>query len=324
MNVLVTGAAGFLGRRIVAALSGAGHRVRALVRSPAAAAFPAPAESIEVVAADLGGPSDLAPALRGIEAVIHLAASMSGSHQARYAETVRSSARLFDAIDRSPVRRVLLCSSFAVYDWLQAHRVADETLPLKRGLPTRDYAGAKLWQERAATERSAWRLTILRPGFIWGGEGGIPRGCLGPKIGPLQLVVSPGRVLPLTYVLNCADAFRAALENPRSIGEAVNIVDDAEISAWEFAGRTRRGALRPARVPVPHALAWPAVRALARLSKELGWSAQLPSMLAPERFAQVFRPLRFSTEKQARVLGWRSPLSFRSALANEGLIPAAS
>ncbi|HYN97395.1 MAG TPA: NAD(P)H-binding protein [Pilimelia sp.] len=64
MTVLVTGATGQVGRRVVAHLLAAGHRVRALTRHPAkAASLPG---AVEVVAGDLTAPDTVAPALDGV------------------------------------------------------------------------------------------------------------------------------------------------------------------------------------------------------------------------------------------------------------------
>ena len=317
MNVLVTGAAGFLGRHVVESLLVAGHGVRAVVRPGRAVARRDSREGVEVVYADLAGTTALDPALEGIGAVIHLAATMSGTDEARFSETVQAGERLFHAIDRSEVRRVLLCSSLAVYDWLTASGTVDESLPTKSEADARGYARAKIRLERIAMSRVAnagWQLTILRPGFVWGAGNEFPKAGIGPSLGPLQAVISPSRVLPLTHVMNCADAFRAALASPRSIGEIVNVVDPTAISAWSFAGEALRRSGK-VRVPVPHALAWPAIRIAAVLARGiLGRQARLPGILTPEQFAQRFRPLRYSTRKLRGLLSSEPPLSLAAAI----------
>ncbi|MFC5290294.1 SDR family oxidoreductase [Actinokineospora guangxiensis] len=66
MRILVTGATGTVGRHVVAQLLGAGHHVRALSRTPAAARLPA---GVEVVAGDLTDVATLDAAFAGVEAV---------------------------------------------------------------------------------------------------------------------------------------------------------------------------------------------------------------------------------------------------------------
>ncbi|MFF5770403.1 NAD(P)H-binding protein [Streptomyces californicus] len=63
MTILVTGATGTVGRRVVEQLLERGERVRALTRAPERAEFP---PGVEVVGGDLEDPASLAPALRGV------------------------------------------------------------------------------------------------------------------------------------------------------------------------------------------------------------------------------------------------------------------
>lgn len=64
--ILVTGATGNVGRRVVARLLAAGHGVRAVTRDPSRAALPGP---VDLVAADLADPETLRPHLEGVHAV---------------------------------------------------------------------------------------------------------------------------------------------------------------------------------------------------------------------------------------------------------------
>ncbi|WNM41721.1 NAD(P)H-binding protein [Micromonospora halotolerans] len=64
--ILVTGATGNVGRRVVERLAAAGHGVRAVTRDPSRASLPA---GVEVVAADLADPETVRPHLDGVEAV---------------------------------------------------------------------------------------------------------------------------------------------------------------------------------------------------------------------------------------------------------------
>ncbi|MEU7140253.1 NAD(P)H-binding protein [Nocardia sp. NPDC046473] len=67
--ILVTGATGTVGRTLIEQLRTAGERVRATSRQPAAAHLPA---DVEVVRADLGDPTQLAAAMRGVDRVFLL------------------------------------------------------------------------------------------------------------------------------------------------------------------------------------------------------------------------------------------------------------
>ncbi len=70
-TVLVTGASGYVGRRLVPALIEAGCTVRALVRDPAASALPS---AVEAVKGDVAEATGLAAAFRDVSTVVNLAA----------------------------------------------------------------------------------------------------------------------------------------------------------------------------------------------------------------------------------------------------------
>jgi nucleoside-diphosphate-sugar epimerase len=327
MKILVTGANGFLGRHVVGSLSRAGHLVRALVRPSAnldEIGWDAPEHrgSIEIVRGDLKSCADLPHFLEEIEVVVHLAASMSGSDFARFSETVGSTENLFNSMEASSVRRLLLCSSFSVYDWLRARGTVDEHMALLEGpevFARGGYACAKVWQERLAqryAEAAGCELTIIRPGFIWGRGNECPDGAIGPRLGSFCFVFAAGRDLPFTYVENCADCIRAAVESEAAAGETLNVVDDHHLSAWRFMGEyLRRSGRGGHRVWLPHAVLWPLVLASFGAARAvLGPRVKLPQILMPWGFAQGYRPLRYSADRLRHVLGWTPPLSLEDSL----------
>ena len=174
MKALVTGANGFLGRHVVDALKARGHAVRAMVRPAARLQDLRWAPSVEITRADLRSTRDLEPAFDGIDTLVHLAAAVSGGDDAQFASTVVGTERLLGAMARTSCKRVVLVSSFSVYDWSAITGTLDEQSPLEPvpDLYQRDgYTIAKAWQERVtrrAAEQHGWELTVLRPGFIWG------------------------------------------------------------------------------------------------------------------------------------------------------------
>jgi UDP-glucose 4-epimerase len=321
VRVLITGANGFLGRHAVAEFLQRGHSVRALVR-PAARLddldWPA---HVDVVRADLRVARDLDAAFAGVDVLVHLAAAVTGGEDAQFAATVVGTERLLEAMARSRTRRLVLASSFSVYDWSAIRGVLTEESPLESGadLYERDgYAIAKAWQERVvrrAADAHGWQLTVLRPGFIWG-RGNTYLACLGQKLGRMHLVFGGATRIPLTHVVNCAHLLATATEAPRAIGETFNVVDDDEVRVWGYLGEyLRRSAAGGVRIPIPYPVAMAGVRLAKWSSRRLfRGKGKLPSLLVPCRFEARFKPLRFSNRKAREVLGWRPPRSFPDCL----------
>ncbi len=316
MKVLVTGANGFLGRRVVLGLLDRGHAVRALVRPGTERGGLRWPDAVEVFRADLTT-DELAQAFEGVDVLIHLAASMRGSLEEQRAATVGGTARLLEAMAGSPTKRLVLASSLAVYDWSATQGTLDENSPLEADPGRRDaYAAAKIEQEqlvRREAEARGWSLTVLRPGAIWG-EGQAYLAALGQKVGPIRLVIGPSTRLPLTHVDNCASCFVEAATNPRAVGETFNVIDDDDQRIGDYlAEHLRRSGGRGLRVPVPYGLALAASRAgNAVLGKVM---PRLPGLLIPSRFEARFKPLRFRDTKVRDVLGWTPPLGHAECLA---------
>ena len=120
MKLLVTGAAGFLGRFVVAEALRRGHCVRAVIRSGGGVADETVPErpGVEYVDIDLRSRTGLVEACNGVDAVLHLAASKAGDMYTQYAGTVVATENLLEAMTAAGVRRIVGISSFAVYNYL--------------------------------------------------------------------------------------------------------------------------------------------------------------------------------------------------------------
>lgn len=132
MRILVTGASGFVGRRLVPALLDADHEVRAMTRRPEA--YDGPGEPI---GADVDAPETLARALAGIDVAYYLI------HSLDHRDFVRRDARAAEAFGRAAadagVRRIVYLSGLGdENDDLSAHlrsRQECEQLLAKGGVP---------------------------------------------------------------------------------------------------------------------------------------------------------------------------------------------
>jgi UDP-glucose 4-epimerase len=218
----------------------------------------------------------------------------------------------------SACRRLVLCSSFSVYDYSATDRTLDEESPIHQApdLYSRDgYTISKWWQERVTRRfvvKHGWDLTVLRPGFIWGRDHGY-LAALGQQLGRHYLVIGPLTRIPMTHVENCADLFALAAVDERARGQTLNVVDGPGERIWVYLSHYMRGSGQPGwRVPVPYWLAISIVRlAYATVFRT---SSKVPSILVPRRFESRFKPLRFENRKLWETLGWTSPLDYQQCL----------
>ncbi|MEJ5314159.1 MULTISPECIES: NAD-dependent epimerase/dehydratase family protein [Anaerolinea] len=113
MNVLVTGASGFIGGNLCRALVHAGHRVRAFHRASSVLTL-LDGLDVEHVVGDLTQPESVARAMQGIEVVFHAAAWMGSSDPGKlYAVTVEGTRTVLRYAREAGVRRVVHTSSVA-------------------------------------------------------------------------------------------------------------------------------------------------------------------------------------------------------------------
>jgi 2-alkyl-3-oxoalkanoate reductase len=319
LRALVTGANGFLGRHVVGALLARGGEVRALVRPQKAAGVQAWTAPVEIYGADLTVSPGLEEAFEGVDVLVHLAALVSGSKEEQTQQTVAGTERLLEAMSKSNCRRLVLCSSFSVYDYASIRRTLDEASPLHKeeNIAMRDgYTVSKWRQEKVARTQAAkhgWDLTVLRPGFIWGRDHG-NFAALGHRFGPLHAVFAPLSRIPMTHVENCADVFALAATDPRAKGQTLNVADGPGERIWNHLSAHMRGSgQRALRIPVPYGLAlWTARFARLTVFRR---AAKVPGLLQPEAIQARFKPLHFENAKLRETLGWTPPLSYEQCLA---------
>lgn len=326
MRVLVTGAGGFLGRYVVASVAGRGDEVRALVRPASTSDVAAAWERdprISIVRGDLRDRKCIDAAVQDVDAVIHLAATKAGDLYEQFAGTVLATENLLDAMRRADVRRIVLTSSFSVYEYLdlRSRQTLDEASPLAMNPADRDeYCQTKLEQERLVREfvgAGDGRSVILRPGVIFGREN-LWTARLGMQCGSRWWIRTGARArLPLTYVENCAEAVARSLEyegpDPLLV---VNIVDDEIPTQRAYMNAIRQHELpRPRVAPIP----WTVMRSLARLAWitnriMFGGTAKVPGVLVPARLHARCRPLRYSNRKARVELGWSPRIHWREGI----------
>jgi nucleoside-diphosphate-sugar epimerase len=324
MKILVTGASGFLGIRIVERLLLHGEQdIRCLIRNRTktlqleSLRERFPNANIEVLQGDLRRPSTIDPAVEGVSLVIHAAASLKGSPAEMFADTVVASRNLIDAVSGCRPLRVVLVSSFGVLGAAECARGAliDESTPTESHPERRDvYAHAKLRQEQLfweAHRHGAFDLVVLRPGVIYG-PGGTPLSTrIGLSLGGRLLHLGGNNLLPLTYVDNCAEAIVAAALEPSARGQVFHVVDDELVTSREYLTLYQQH-VKPVRsIPIPYRILLLLSWAVERYSHRS--HGQLPAILTPYKTRAMWGGHRFSNTK-LRELGWKPAVSTEDGL----------
>lgn len=237
MSVLVTGASGFLGRRLAQILREEGHDVRLLVR-PTSALTTEDLRLGQVYRCALSDPGGLNAAFRGVRAVFHCAALSAdwGRWDEFRAANVDGVAHVLEASVRSgTVERFVHVSTTDVYGYPM--RPSDESMELKDvGLP---YNRSKCLGDRLVLDchrRTGLPVTIVRPATIFGPGSKDWVVELGRHLAARRAVTIGGGRTPagLVYVDDVARAMMALAENPRAIGEAYNVVDPVTVTWRDY------------------------------------------------------------------------------------------
>jgi len=269
MIVLVTGAAGFLGRRVARRLLADGHQVRGLVRPRRGGEV----EGVLAVEGDLRNDHDLQRATEGVDAVVHCGAVVrtSGAWQEFQATNVDATGRLIELAGARPMVHV---SSLSVYDVRRDGEVITEESPYESGAESRGfYSRSKLAADELAMAAAAngAPVTVVRPGVLYGPGRRPPLARQSVALGRWRLILGRSDyLLPLVHGDNVADAIAAALERPVARGRAYTLVDP-QVPLSEYLVDYRAAARADWRpVFVPAGVLLPVVEAAGLLFRALG------------------------------------------------------
>lgn len=317
MNVLVTGASGFIGARLVQALLARGETVHVLGRhSSDLSEFDG--TPVAVFRGELHSPEDVRAAMTGCDRVYHLAAF--AKNWARRPEEVHRINRdalenIFAVARELDVRRVVYTSTVMVYGPSDGQAVDEDTV--RRVPPMTLYEESKIDGERVVVRALADGLdvVIVHPTRVFG-PGHLTE-ANSTTILMKQYLEGTWRLLPgdgsaagnYVYVVDVVNGCIAAMERGSKGGHYIlggeNLTFDEFFALLaEASGKRRR------LIPVPEGLA----RGVAGLLERLGNMGVLEPPLTPGWVRTFFGDWLCTSARAEREIGYE-PTPMRTAVA---------
>jgi uncharacterized protein (TIGR01777 family) len=232
MNVAITGASGFIGRRLTQRLQAEGYSPRAISLRSA-----------------------LAPdALAGFDAVVNLAGEniaqrWTSAAKRRIRESRVAGTRALAAAMRGHPAAVLVSASAVGYYGSRADEILTE-----RSKPGADFLAqvcAEWEREALEAAKAGVRVALLRTGMVLGAEGGALSRMLPPfKLGVGGRLGSGTQWMSWIHIADLCDLILFALREPTASGP-LNATSPNPVSNADFTRALARVLHRPALLPVP-------------------------------------------------------------------------
>ncbi len=314
MNTLITGATGFVGRALAAALRAEGHAVRALVRSGARADARARLEALgaALVEGDVRDEASVRAAAAGVEVVFHCARLDDPKAPRVDLEAVNlvGVENTLAACRAAGVRRVVHLSTADVTLSGGQRPYVDEDLAQPA-----DFLDARI-ETRALAEDlcvaasdAALETVALRPGWLWGVDdtGLAARLVRAARDGSFRWIDGGAALCATTNARNLTAAMLLAARVPEAAGQTYYVTDDERITVREFFTRLA-GALGVTlpRASTPYALAY----ALAWVDER---RSPAPARLRSE-VASLGRSTHFNVQRARKQLGYAPAVDVSAGL----------
>jgi nucleoside-diphosphate-sugar epimerase len=326
-RILITGANGFIGTRVVRTMLQYGFENLICLTRPSGRdnglediLEASGVNSARIIRGNLLSREDCKLITEDVSVIYHLAAGTSQkSYSDAFLNSVVTTRNLLEAAAQwCSLKRFVNVSSFSVYTNARMKRgqLLDETCEMD-GNPERRgeaYCYAKVKQDELVIEFCSARAisyVLMRPGTVFGpGKKGLP-GRIGVATFGVFLHLGGSNRIPFTYVDNCAEAIVLAGLKKGVDGEIFNVVDDELPTSRQFLNMYKKQVRSFRSIPI----ARPVGYLLCYLwEKYSNWSqGQLPPIFNVGRWSNDWKGNRYSNEKLKKMLSWTPRVSFHEA-----------
>lgn len=262
MNILITGATGFIGRHLIRALVRKGFHCTCLVRTGSVVDEIGKLDNIKIVYGDITDKRSLPKCIQDVQVIYHLAAQVGYwgvPDEKFFAVNVEGTRNLLEIAHESNVQHFIFCSTPGVQG--KGYMYASEKLPYN---PPHIYEFTKAEAEKtilAFKEKKVNpQVTILRPDFVYG-PGDLRRLPLYRAIKNKKffLIGDGMTTLHPTFVGDAVEGFCLFPNNPISFGQTYNIAGPHVLTVKEYIrtiAETLKVPLPRLRIPIPLALSF--------------------------------------------------------------------
>ena len=323
-QILITGASGFIGQKVVENLLNRGFtRIRCFARPSSNT------ERIEEIltnykvdtksslfVGNLLSKNDCEKAVIDASVIYHLAAGTgTKSFPDAYMNSVVTTRNLLDAaVKEKKIKRFVNISTFSVYSNRNKpiKDILDEECPIEHDPIKRcnAYLFAKQRQDEIVSlysQKYNISAVFLRPGVVYGpGRCGIP-GRVGLGAFGIFLHMGGSNPVPLTFVDNCADAIVLSGIRSGVAGEVFNIVDDDLPTSSQILKLYKKNVRSFNSIYVPTVLGY---LFYVFWEKYARWSeGQLPAVYNKRQWHAFWKKTNYSNQKAKNILGWKPDIS---------------
>jgi len=309
-KILITGAAGFVGSKVLQTLLSYGFtNLRCIVKPTSnikkieSIIATSTDANIEVMKGNLISRDDCRHIVKDVSVIYHLAAGIAKSYPDCFLNSVVTTRNLLDAVIKEKIlKRFVNISSIAVYS----------NDLLKRSEP---YTYGKAKQDALVLDYAKKHnlpYVTIRPSVVFGPGKAQITSRVGSDTFGIFLHLGLNNIIPLTYVDNCAEAIVLAGLRKGIEGQVFNILDDKLQKSKEFLKLYKRNVHRFSSLPVPYTI-WYFFNYF--WEKYADWSeGQLPRAYNRRKCITYWKGNTYSNQRAKEILGWKPRVNMDESL----------